>query len=144
MMKRTTRRKFHIKDDTPLIYHRSPTIIYPTEDKSWDIEHHSRLIKYLDNKIDSHKGPYVVTGDFNLGYLAKYNFNPPNLPEQKDGEKPTYHQAWQQWFSNHDLQQHMDVPTFAASDNTLDLCFTQVGHNIATLKVSNSVFAKHG
>ena len=120
--------------------YRSPTIIYPTEDKSWDIEHHKRLIKYLDNKIDSHKGEYVVTGDFNLGYLAKYNFNPPNLPEQKEGEEPTYHQAWQQWFSNHDLQQHMDVPTFAASDNTLDLCFTQVGHNIATLKVSSSVF----
>ena len=39
--------------------YRSPTIIFPTTDR----EHHGRLIKYLDNKIDSHKGPYVVTGD---------------------------------------------------------------------------------
>ena len=116
--------------------YRSPTIIFPTTDR----EHHGRLIKYLDNKIDSHKGPYVVTGDFNLGYLAKYNFRPPNLPEQRDGEEPTYHQAWQQWFSLHDLQQHVDVPTFAASDSRLDLCMTPNGQDVSTLQVSNSIF----
>ena len=103
-------------------------------------DHHGALIKYLDNKINNHSGKYVVTGDFNLGALAKHDFKPPNLTEPKDGEKPTPNQAWAGWVSFHDLQQHVYQPTFAASDNTLDLCFTPMGQDIATLEVSNTTF----
>ena len=43
-------------------------------------EHHGKLIAYLNKKILEHEGsPYVVTGDFNLRELAKWDFNPPNL-----------------------------------------------------------------
>ena len=43
-------------------------------------EHHGKLIEYLKKKISEHEGsPYVLTGDFNLGELAKWDFNPPNL-----------------------------------------------------------------
>ena len=116
--------------------YRSPTIALGSTNE----DHHGALIKYLDLKINNHTGKYVVTGDFNLGSLAKYDFKPPNLTEPKDGEKLTPAQAWAGWVSYHDLQQHVDQPNFAASDNALDLCFTPMGQDIATLKVSNTTF----
>ena len=116
--------------------YRSPTIALGSTNR----EHHGALIKYLDKKINNHKGRYVITGDFNLGDLAKYDFKPPNLTEPKDGDEPTPEQAWCGFVSFHDLQQHVDAPTFARSENKLDLCFTPMGQDIATLKVSSSTF----
>ena len=127
---------FVINDLLVIGVYRSPTIALGSTNKA----HHGALIEYLDKKINNHKGRYVITGDFNLGDLAKYDFKPPNLTEPKDDEEPTPEQAWCGFASFHDLQQHVDAPTFARSDNRLDLCFTPMGQDIATLQVSSSIF----
>ena len=117
--------------------YRSPSIALGSTNKI----HHGGLIKHLNEKIEKQgKSPYVVTGDFNLGELARVDFKPPNLTEPEEGDELTVNQMWAEWYSYHDLRQYVNVPTFQRSDNTLDLCFTPMDQDIATLRVTDSTF----
>ena len=82
----------HFKfQDLPVIgIYRSPTILARSSR-----EHHGSLIDYLNRKIQEHGGsPYVITGDFNLGDLASYDFNPPHLKPVEDGQEQSVAQMW--------------------------------------------------
>ena len=116
--------------------YRSPTVALGSTDKI----HHGKLIACLDRKISQHGGNYVVTGDFNLGELAKFNFRPPNLNPIGDDGYMTYPQMWAEWVSFNDLRQYVTVPTFSRSDNSLDLCFAPADQEIMSVRVSGTIF----
>ena len=116
--------------------YRSPTVALGSTDKI----HHGKLIDCLNRKISQHGGNYVVTGDFNLGKLAKYNFKPPNLNQMDSEEFMTYFQMWGEWVSFNDLRQYVTVPTFRKGDNSLDLCFAPADQEIMSVKVSGTIF----
>jgi hypothetical protein len=116
--------------------YRSPTILANSSK-----EHHGKLIAYLNKKIQEHEGsPYVVTGDFNLGELAKWDFNPPNLKPVEEGEEPSVAQMWSEWFNQNDLEQYVDVPTFERSGNSLDLVFTPKNQDVKNMQVTGLTF----
>ena len=128
---------FVIQDLLVIGVYRSPTVALGSTDKI----HHGKLINCLNRKISQHgKDPYVVTGDFNLGHLAKFNFKPPNMNEPTEGEEMTYNQRWFEWVSENDLRQYVTVPTFARSENRLDLCFAPADQEIRSVKVTSSMF----
>jgi hypothetical protein len=122
---------FKFQDLLVIGLYRSPTILARS-----NREHHGKLIDYLNRKIQEHGGsPYVVTGDFNLGDLASYDFNPPNLKPVEDGQEQSVAQMWSEWFNQNDLEQYVDVPTYDKSENSLDLVFTPKSQDVKNLKV---------
>ena len=128
---------FVVQDLLVIGVYRSPTVALGSTDKV----HHGKLIDYLNRKITQHgKDPYVVTGDFNLGHLAKFDFKPPNMSEPNEGEEMTYNQRWAEWVSFNDLRQYVTVPTFARSENRLDLCFASADQEIRSVQVTNTIF----
>ena len=81
---------FKFQDLLVIGLYRSPTIL-----ARLSREHHGSLIDYLNRKIQEHGGsPYVITGDFNLGDLASYDFNPPHLKPVEDGQEQSVAQMW--------------------------------------------------
>ena len=81
---------FKFQDLLVIGLYRSPTILTKSAR-----EHHEKLINYLNQKIQNHKGsPFVLTGDFNLGDLAKFDFNPPNISPMEEGKEPSINQMW--------------------------------------------------
>ena len=130
---------FKFQDLLVIGLYRSPTIL-TTSSK----EHHGKLIEYFNKKISEHDGsPYVVTGDFNLGELAKWDFNPPNLKPVEEGEEPSVAQMWSEWYNQNDLEQYVDIPTFVRSENRLDLAFKPKNQDVKNLKVTGSVFGPY-
>ena len=127
---------FKFQDLLVIGLYRSPTILTKSAR-----EHHEKLINYLNQKIQDHKGsPFVLTGDFNLGDLAKWDFNPPNLSPIEEGKEPSINQMWSEWFNQNDLEQYVDTPTFESSDNILDLVLTPKSQDVKHLKVTGRTF----
>ena len=66
--------QFEFNGQTIISVYRSPTVKLMSVPER---EHHETLIEYLKVRIKKLKGkPYYLVGDFNLGDLAKCDFNP--------------------------------------------------------------------
>jgi endonuclease/exonuclease/phosphatase family metal-dependent hydrolase len=104
---------------------------------------HKLLTKWLDSEITQlNEKPWIITGDLNLGDLAKVNFDPKLTPVGTDKKrKPPNHIIW--WTAvvkKHRIEQLVDKPTQKSKLNILDYIFVPEHVNIPFIKVDRSAF----
>jgi len=120
-------------------------VIYRTGKK--DVTH-SLLTKWLDSEISQlNEKPWIITGDLNLGELAKVNFDPKLTPVGTDKQKKTPNQLselvkklWTELVKKHRIEQLVDKPTQKTKLNILDYIFVPEHVNIPFIKVDRSAF----
>ena len=116
---------------TIIAVYRSPTRKFMSVPEK---DHHLALVKYLTLKIKNLKGkPYVLVGDFNLGELARDDFEDKTETSTADYEsgnvsiKTYVTKLWSDFFHDHSLQQWVCEATYPRKDSMLDILMTPTG-----------------
>ena len=102
---------------------------------------HKLLTKWLDSEISQlNEKPWIITGDLNLGDLAKVNFDPKLTPVGTDRRRKTPNHMWTELMKKHRISQLVDKPTQKTKLNILDYIFVPENVNIPFIKVDRSAF----
>ena len=102
---------------------------------------HKLLTKWLDSEISQlNEKPWIITGDLNLGDLAKVNFDPKLTPVGTDRRRKTPNHMWTELMKKHRIEQLVDKPTQKTKLNILDYIFVPEHVNIPFIKVDRSAF----
>ena len=130
--------KFKFNDLTIFGVYRSPSV---DTAKGTGRDHHRKLINYLDSNIKKlGTSPYIITGDFNLPQLTKWDFNPPGLKPVEDGQEESIDHMWSKFYNRNDLEQYVTTGTYTRSENVLDIVLAPKGITISSLEVSYDKF----
>ena len=102
---------------------------------------HKLLTKWLDSEISQlNEKPWIITGDLNLGDLARVNFDPKLTPVGTDRQRKTPNHMWTELMKKHRIEQLVDKPTQKTKLNILDYIFVPEHVNIPFIKVDRSAF----
>ena len=102
---------------------------------------HKLLTKWLDSEISQlNEKPWIITGDLNLGDLAKVNFDPKLTPVGTDKRRKTTNRMWTELMKKHRIEQLVDKPTQKTKLNILDYIFVPEHVTIPFIKVDRSAF----
>ena len=102
---------------------------------------HTILTKWLDSELGQlNEKPYIITGDLNLGDLAKVNFNPKFTAVGTDRQKMTINRRWTELIKKHRIEQLVDKPTQKTKGSILDYIFVPDHVDIPYIKVDRSAF----
>ena len=102
---------------------------------------HRLLTKWLDSEISQlNENPWLITGDLNLGELAKVNFDPKLTPVGTNKQRKTPNHMWTELVKKHRIEQLVDKPTQKTKGNILDYIFVPEHVNVPFIKVDRSAF----
>ena len=102
---------------------------------------HNLLTKWLDSEISQlNEKPYVITGDLNLGDLAKVNFDPKLTAVGADRQRRTPNHMWTELVKKHRIEQLVNQPTQKTKGSILDYIFVPEHVDIPFIKVDRNAF----
>ena len=102
---------------------------------------HNLLTKWLDSEISQlNEKPYVMTGDLNLGDLAKVNFDPKLTAVGADRQRRTPNHMWTELVKKHRIEQLVNQPTQKTKGSILDYIFVPEHVDIPFIKVDRNAF----
>ena len=105
---------------------------------------HKLLTKWLDSEISQlNEKPYLITGDLNLGALAKVNFDPKLTAVGTDRQRRTPNHMWTELVKKHRIEQLVDKPTQKTKGNILDYVFVPEHVTVPFIKVDRSAFCSN-
>ena len=107
-------------------------------------ENHQKLTKFLEQQLNKlGNRPFVITGDMNLGDLAKQDFDPKLTPvgaETGNGEQEqTSEHMWVTLLKKHRVDQHVEEPT-CETGAVLDYVFAPDYLDIPKIRVNRHAF----
>ena len=102
---------------------------------------HILLTKWLDSEISQlNEKPYIITGDLNLGDLAKVNFDPKLTAVGTDRQRRTPNHMWTELVKKHRIEQLVNRPTQKTKGSILDYIFVPDHVDIPYIKVDRYAF----
>ena len=102
---------------------------------------HKILTKWLDSELSQlNDKPWIITGDLNLGELAKVNFDPKLTAVGTDRQRKTPNHRWTELVKKHRIEQLVNKPTQKTKGSILDYIFVPEQVTIPYIKVDRSAF----